>query len=194
MILDPIRVIVDFAHTPVSLEHSLSALREVLPKNKRIITVFGCAGKRDKGRRRMGNVSARLSDITVLTAEDPRNEPVAQINTEIYNTARSEKAHIIFRFTNHDDYALTSLGEIHAELEGTWKGDQKPFILFDENARRNRADAIELAIRLAREGDCVFITGKGHEQSLSFGAQEKEFAWSDQDEVTAVLEKLQITK
>jgi UDP-N-acetylmuramoyl-L-alanyl-D-glutamate--2,6-diaminopimelate ligase len=194
MINEPIRVIVDFAHTPAALENALSAVKTVLPKGKRLITVFGCAGKRDKGRRRMGSVSAEMSDITILTAEDPRSEKLAQINNDIFNFARRDKAHTIARFANHDDYALTSLGEIHAMLESTWKQEQKPFIMFDEDSKNSRRDAIELAIRLARVGDCVFITGKGHEQSLAFGKQEKEYAWSDQEEVIAALRRLRITQ
>lgn len=192
MLEDPVRIIVDFAHTPDALENALHAVKELLPKGKRLITVFGCAGKRDKGRRRMGAVSAELADITILTAEDPRSERLAQINDDIFATAKRERGHIIHRFKNHDDYALTSLGEIHAMLETTWKHGQKPFILFDEDSKVSRRDAIELSIRLARMGDCVFITGKGHEKSLAFGKEEKEYSWSDQEEVQAAIKRMKI--
>ncbi len=192
MLAEPIRVVVDFAHTPMALENALTAARAVLPKGKRLITVFGCAGKRDKGRRNMGEVSARLSDITILTAEDPRSEHLRDINDDIMASAKSEGGHAVFRFTNHDDYQLTSLGEVHVELETTWKQGQKPFLLFDEDTKISRRDAIEMAIRLARVGDCVFITGKGHEKSLAFGRDEKEYAWSDQEEVKAALRRLKI--
>ena len=72
------------------------------------------------------------------------------------------------------------------------KHGQKPFIMFDEDSRNSRADAIELGLRLARRGDCVFITGKGHEKSLAFGKDEKEYAWSDQEEVMKSLKRLRI--
>lgn len=193
MLADPIKVIVDFAHTPASLERALAAVRAILPKDRRLITVFGCAGKRDKGRRRMGAISARLSDITVLTAEDPRSERLYDVNNDIFNSARSERGAIVERFSNHDDYSLTNLGEIHAKNEMVWKNGQKPFLLFDEDSRNSRKDAIELALRLARRGDCVFITGKGHEKSLAFGREEKEFKWSDQEEVVKALQRLKIT-
>lgn len=192
MIADPLRVIVDFAHTPNSLEQSLKAIRKILPQNKRIITVFGCAGKRDKGRRDMGKVSAELADITILTAEDPRSETVESINSEIHKRAKTKRADFVSRFKNHDDYALTSLGEVHAKLETAWKQNYKPVIAFDENSKNSRRDAIEMAIRLARRGDCVFITGKGHEKSLAFGKKEKEYSWSDQEEVTKALRRLKI--
>lgn len=192
MVDEPIKVIVDFAHTPASLERALTAVRRLLPKDRRLITVFGCAGKRDKGRRRMGAVSALMSDITVLTAEDPRSERLADINNDIFYSARSEHGAIVERFRNHDDYILTNLGEIHAKNETVWKNGQKPFLLFDEDSKTSRKDAIELALRLARRGDCVFITGKGHERSLAFGREEKEYKWSDQEEVEKALVRLKI--
>ncbi len=193
IIEDPIKVIVDFAHTQFGLKAVLKALRKLIDPSRRIITVFGCAGERDKGRREMGAVSAMYSDITVLTAEDPRSEGVKSINYDIFSRAKKEGADIIAEFINHEDYSLTGLGEIHANLETAWKREAKPFILFNEDNRNSRKDAIELAIRLARRGDLVIITGKGHEQSLSFGKSKKEFKWSDQEQVEQALERLQIS-
>lgn len=194
MALDPVRVVVDFAHTPASLETALQAVRPLLPRGKRIITVFGCAGKRDKGRRRMGEVSARLADITIATAEDPRNERLATINSEIIGHAKAADGECIMRFAHHEDYTLTSIGEVHAQIESTLKSGLKPVITFDEDNRNSRRDAIELAIRVARPGDCVFVTGKGHERSLAFGKEEKEYPWSDQDEVKAALKRLKLVR
>ncbi len=192
MCLNPIKIIVDFAHTPDALENVLSSIKNVLPDNKRLITIFGCAGKRDKGRRKMGAVSAQFSDLTILTAEDPRNEKLSQINSEIFKTAQNLGGVMITRFKNHDDYALTSLGELHAMIETVWQNNEVPFIAFDQDSKMSRRDAIELGIRLARRGDCIFVTGKGHEKSLAFGKQEKEYAWSDQEEVQDALNRLKI--
>ena len=71
-------VIVDFAHTPNALFKAIEAGRSMT--TGRIITVFGSAGKRDVAKRRlMAEVSAEYADVTILTAEDPRNEPLEQI-------------------------------------------------------------------------------------------------------------------
>jgi UDP-N-acetylmuramoyl-L-alanyl-D-glutamate--2,6-diaminopimelate ligase len=80
---------VDFAHSPVSLERALTTLRPlvgVAPDGARgrLIAVFGSAGLRDRAKRRlMGEVSGRLADFTVITAEDPRTEDLAEINRAI---------------------------------------------------------------------------------------------------------------
>jgi UDP-N-acetylmuramoyl-L-alanyl-D-glutamate--2,6-diaminopimelate ligase len=72
--------IVDFAHTPNALEKVLTAARKMLQPGKRLIAVFGSAGLRDREKRRiMAETSARLADVTILTAEDPRTESLEGI-------------------------------------------------------------------------------------------------------------------
>lgn len=79
-----LHVIVDFAHTPYALENALKTARELTNGQGRVISVFGCAGLRDVQKRAwMGEISGTLADITILTAEDPRTESLAQINAQI---------------------------------------------------------------------------------------------------------------
>jgi UDP-N-acetylmuramoyl-L-alanyl-D-glutamate--2,6-diaminopimelate ligase len=74
----PFMAIVDFAHTPNSLRCSLQVARQLV--TGRVIAVFGCAGLRDVEKRvMMGHVAAELADITIITAEDPRTENLAEI-------------------------------------------------------------------------------------------------------------------
>lgn len=75
-------VIVDFAHTPNALENALQFARTLT--RGRLIAVYGCAGLRDRGKRPlMGQVSGRLADLTVITAEDPRTESLDDIMAQI---------------------------------------------------------------------------------------------------------------
>ena len=77
-----ILVFVDYAHTDDALLNVLEAIGEV--KQKRIITVFGCGGDRDKKKRpRMGKVAASLSDYVVITSDNPRNEKPEDIIGDI---------------------------------------------------------------------------------------------------------------
>jgi UDP-N-acetylmuramoyl-L-alanyl-D-glutamate--2,6-diaminopimelate ligase len=78
----PFSVVVDYAHTPESLDKVLSLLR---PLTKgRLIAVFGSAGERDRAKRpRLAEVAARHADLFVITQEDPRLEDPAQILSEI---------------------------------------------------------------------------------------------------------------
>jgi UDP-N-acetylmuramoyl-L-alanyl-D-glutamate--2,6-diaminopimelate ligase len=78
--------VVDYAHTPDALEHCLRTIRDLLPQDRpgRIITVFGCGGNRDRGKRPiMGNIASLLSDVTVITSDNPRHEEPASIIDDI---------------------------------------------------------------------------------------------------------------
>jgi UDP-N-acetylmuramoyl-L-alanyl-D-glutamate--2,6-diaminopimelate ligase len=77
-------VVVDYAHTPDSLENVLHTIREFA--TGKIITVFGCGGDRDKSKRPiMGKIASELSDYVVLTTDNPRTENPATILSEIEN-------------------------------------------------------------------------------------------------------------
>jgi UDP-N-acetylmuramoyl-L-alanyl-D-glutamate--2,6-diaminopimelate ligase len=81
--------VVDFAHTPNSLRHTLETARKIAGSG-RVIAVFGAAGLRDREKRRlMAAAGVELADMTVLTAEDPRTESLADILEEMAAGARS---------------------------------------------------------------------------------------------------------
>jgi len=79
----PFLVIVDFAHTDDALENLIKTARELNPKG-RIITLFGCGGGKDRSKRPiMGEASGRLSDLTILTDDNPRQEDPLKIISDI---------------------------------------------------------------------------------------------------------------
>jgi UDP-N-acetylmuramoyl-L-alanyl-D-glutamate--2,6-diaminopimelate ligase len=75
-------VLIDYAHTPDSLENVLRAARTLT--DRRVLSVFGCGGDRDRGKRpQMGRISAELADLTIVTTDNPRSEEPAAIVEEI---------------------------------------------------------------------------------------------------------------
>ncbi len=76
--------VIDYAHTPDALENCLKTIRAILPQGARIITVFGCGGDRDRGKRPlMGKIVSALSDAGIITSDNPRTEDPASIIDEI---------------------------------------------------------------------------------------------------------------
>jgi UDP-N-acetylmuramoyl-L-alanyl-D-glutamate--2,6-diaminopimelate ligase len=79
----PFLVIVDYAHTDDALESLIKTARELNPKG-RIITLFGCGGGKDRTKRPvMGEVAGRLSDLTILTNDNPRQEDPLKIISDV---------------------------------------------------------------------------------------------------------------
>jgi UDP-N-acetylmuramoyl-L-alanyl-D-glutamate--2,6-diaminopimelate ligase len=159
------KVFIDFAHTPNALKQALESLKSKLKNQKsKIITVFGVAGERDKMKRpKMGKISAKYADYTILTSEDPRNENADKIISEIAAGLKQ-----------------TEIKESNI-LEGPKDRHLKYFFKIPD-----RFEAIKFAItKLAKDDDIVAIFGKGHENSIAYG--NTEYPWSDKKAVEIAL-------
>ena len=163
-----IKIIVDFAHTPNGLESVLSALAKQKSKGTKLIAIFGCASQRDDAKRPiMGEISTRLADISMFTAEDPRYEDINKIINEMAAGVKKNVAR---------EVGVSDL----AKLSKTNKRKHS-FIRIPE-----RGEAIYIVLnKIAKKGDTIVICGKGHEKSMSyFGV---EYPWSDQKAVNLAL-------
>jgi UDP-N-acetylmuramoyl-L-alanyl-D-glutamate--2,6-diaminopimelate ligase len=82
----PFAVLVDYAHTPDSLENVLRTARDLA--QNRVICVFGCGGDRDRGKRpQMGRIATELADVAIVTSDNPRSEEPEAIIAEILTGA-----------------------------------------------------------------------------------------------------------
>ncbi|HUN54514.1 MAG TPA: UDP-N-acetylmuramoyl-L-alanyl-D-glutamate--2,6-diaminopimelate ligase [Smithella sp.] len=146
-----VNIFVDYAHTDDALRRVLQNLVEL--KEKRIITVFGCGGNRDRGKRPlMGEAATRYSDLTIVTSDNPRLEDPLVIIAEIEEGIDKSK----IKKTKFDH--LKSGDDIHSYA-----------VIPD------RRQAIEAAINEAESGDIVLIAGKGHEDYQILGTQKMPF-------------------
>ena len=96
-----ITAVIDYAHTPDALENVLKTLIDLKKGTEKVITVFGCGGNRDKGKRPlMGEISSRLSDQVLITSDNPRNEDPDSIINEIYHGVPSILKEKVFTVTD----------------------------------------------------------------------------------------------
>ena len=150
-------VMVDYAHTPDALARVLAVLRPLT--RGRLVVVFGCGGDRDPGKRpMMGEAAARLSDVVVLTSDNPRTEDPLRILEAIEAGIRRA--------------GMPTLGRPAASGRGYL-------------VEPDRRAAIALATGLARSGDLVLVAGKGHEDYQIVGHEKRHL--DDREEVRRAL-------
>ena len=91
----PFVVVVDYAHTDDALRNVIAVARGLNPK--RVITLFGCGGDRDRAKRPlMGQAAAEASDFVVLTSDNPRSEdPLTIMNDALVGIRRTDVAHVV---------------------------------------------------------------------------------------------------
>jgi UDP-N-acetylmuramoyl-L-alanyl-D-glutamate--2,6-diaminopimelate ligase len=160
-----ITCLVDYAHTGDALENVLGTLKELA--TNRIITVFGCGGDRDNGKRPiMGRIAATYSDLAIVTSDNPRTEDPQLILQQI----REGILPLSLR-----EYAADELAS------GVFS---KGFVVVE-----NRREAIRLGVNLAKPGDILLLAGKGHEDYQIIGATKHHF--DDREEaVSAFRERI----
>jgi UDP-N-acetylmuramoyl-L-alanyl-D-glutamate--2,6-diaminopimelate ligase len=157
---DDVRVVVDYAHTDDALKNLLETARPLA--TARIITVFGCGGDRDRSKRPlMGAVAARLSDVVVVTSDNPRSENPAEIIEAIKRGIVSP------------DRSSARARPGHKEVQCITLVD--------------RQEAIERAVREAAPGDLILIAGKGHEKYQVIG--DRVLPFDDVEVARAALER-----
>ncbi|KAK8658108.1 hypothetical protein V6N13_036320 [Hibiscus sabdariffa] len=158
-------VIVDYAHTPDALSRLLDSVRELVPK--RIITVIGCPGESDRGKRpMMAKIATEKSEVTLLTSDNPKSEDPLDILDDMLAGVG----------WTMQDYLKYGENDYYPPLPNGHR-------LFLHDIRRV---AVRCAVAMGEEGDMVVVAGKGHE-TYQIEGDKKEF-FDDREECREALQ------
>ncbi|CAJ1937416.1 unnamed protein product [Sphenostylis stenocarpa] len=158
-------VIVDHASTPDSLSRLLDSVRELGPR--RIITVIGCCGEGERGKRpAMTKIATDKSEVTMLTSDNPKNEDPLDILDDMLSGVG----------WSMQDYLKYGENDYYPPLPNGHR-------LFLHDIRRV---AVRAAVAMGEEGDVVVVTGKGHE-TYQIEADKKDF-FDDREECREALQ------
>jgi UDP-N-acetylmuramoyl-L-alanyl-D-glutamate--2,6-diaminopimelate ligase len=131
-------ILVDYAHTGDALRRVIEAMQALSPK--RILTVFGCGGDRDRTKRPiMAETAARGSTIAIATSDNPRSEDPEQILDDVRQ-------------------GLIKVHEREWSVAEAAKGEGKGYVVIED-----RRSAIQFAVDILQPGDLLLVAGKGHE-------------------------------
>jgi UDP-N-acetylmuramoyl-L-alanyl-D-glutamate--2,6-diaminopimelate ligase len=155
-----IKIFIDYAHTGDALKNVLKTINELT--DRKIITIFGCGGDRDREKRPvMGKVAAHYSNILFVTSDNPRTEDPNKIIKEIEAGVVEENI-----IKKNKTSSATDTDKVY-------------FI------EKNRSIAIKEGISMAKPGDLVLIAGKGHETYQISGNKKHHF--DDREEAMRAL-------
>ncbi len=145
-----VRCLVDYAHSDDALRNVLSALKKL--SHRKIITIFGAGGDRDRGKRPlMAKAVCEYSDIVIITSDNPRTEDPLRIIQDIESGIDNEFVKV----------SADSLDE----------NKERVYTIIPD-----RAQAIKKGVFLSRENDIILIAGKGHEDYIIEGSVKRYFS------------------
>ncbi len=151
-------IFVDYAHTPDALENVLKTLNSIT--SGRVITIFGCGGDRDKAKRpQMGEIAGKLSDMTVITSDNPRTEDPMSIIEHI----------------------TMGMKKVSQKADNTNNGHPEGYLV-----EPDRNQAIKTGIENSHPGDTILIAGKGHETYQILG--DKTISFDDRIAVKKIID------
>jgi UDP-N-acetylmuramoyl-L-alanyl-D-glutamate--2,6-diaminopimelate ligase len=146
-----LRIVVDYAHTPDALSKTMQTLKPLA--EGKLITVFGCGGDRDKGKRYdMGLAAGQQSDLVVITSDNPRSEDPAAIIEQIEKGTRESGL-----------------------PKAAWSSPRPASAARGYIIDADRRKAIRMAVGMAGSQDLVLIAGKGHEDYQIVGGERRHF-------------------
>lgn len=163
VIREPLRVVVDYAHTPEALEKVYETLRAKLVQGAKLVCVLGaCGGGRDKWKRPvLGKLAVQYCQEVIITNEDPYDENPMEIIEQVASGAEK------IRINQPNQYKSVVLKIL------------------------DRREAIKKALELANPGDVVVVTGKGSEPWMCL-AHGRKLLWDDRKVVREELQKIKI--
>jgi len=188
-----LKIIIDYAVTPDSLEKLYALLKSLNKNSGKIIAVFGACGERDRGKRpMMGEIVSQNADYVILTNEDPYMEDPSQIVDEVFrgvvgNYNKTELPNSKFQIPNSK--SSSSRAELATGQANPNDQNLKNKKIEGVNCWRilDRREAIRKALDLANEGDFVVVTGKGAEETMAIGKER--IPWNDKKVIREELEK-----
>jgi UDP-N-acetylmuramoyl-L-alanyl-D-glutamate--2,6-diaminopimelate ligase len=133
------KIIIDYAHTPDALKNVLTSINEIRKDFKKLITIVGCGGDRDKKKRPLiGKIASIKSDKVIFTSDNPRNEDPEKIIESMNNGVPSECIKKVINVINREEairkaFSMLKSGDVlliagkgHEEFQEV-KGCKKPF-------------------------------------------------------------------
>ena len=175
-----LKIIIDYAVTPDSLEKLGALISEQKTAKQSLIWVFGSCGERDRGKRPlMGEIVAKCANYVFVTNEDPYGEKPEGIINEVFSGVVGRKVDSEFSNFQFPISNFKSSSNDKISNDKKWEEGKNCWRILD------RREAIADALKLAKAGDIILVTGKGAEEIMAVG--KKRIPWNDRRVIESIL-------
>lgn len=149
----PYTVMIDYAHTPDSLDNILSTVKDFV--KGRLISVFGCGGDRDRSKRpAMGEISGHIADFTIITSDNPRTEEPSKIISDIEEgIKRTEGKYMVIEDRTEAIRHAMEMAEKDDVIVLSGKGHETYQIFRDKTIHYDEREIVENILREAGESN-----------------------------------------
>ncbi|MCA9379277.1 hypothetical protein KC640_02515, partial [Candidatus Dojkabacteria bacterium] len=125
------------------------------------------------------------AQVIILAPVNPGANDLSKINANLAAAGEPKGAVLVERFTSTEEYVMVDKQNLMEKIERVMQNRDKPVITFDDLATDARRSAIQLALKLARPGDIVLLSGKGTDNLMDFG--NVKYDWNEVEMVRRAL-------
>lgn len=172
-------VVIDSSYHPETIIKLLNYFGRVKETSSKLISIIGFSNHLPKEDvYKFGDIISG-SDLSIITALDPANEFVSELNSRVINEGEKSRGRLVERISSTEEFEMLNKDNMRRRIAGILSNSEKTMIAMDANDYTSRLDGINLAIKLASPEDIIYIPGKGGAKTLNFG--DVEYEWLDEE-------------
>lgn len=182
---DPFAVVIDEVTNPLVYAKVASSLRGIYPSQPKLISVIGSSSPVEYV---LGSIATANSRIVIIAPQSIQTGDMITMNNNLVTAAEQKSGVVVERFTSPEEFSVLDIDKLISKTQRVIENGDIPVVVFDEPNPEMRSSAIKFALSIAKQNECVFISGMGANPELALGGVF--YQWSEIEAVSKALNEL----
>lgn len=178
----PFPIIIDEGTTPLVYSKVVSSVRALMTGDSKLITIVGADSEDDSV---IGFIAALNSRIMIVAPQNTTQDDLTAVNNALITAAEQKSGVLVERFNSAEEFNVIDKEKLQLKIDRVIENGDVPIIVFDEPNAAIRTSAIQFALSIATDADCVFISGMGAKSELKLAGVY--YQWSEKEVINQVL-------